>query len=91
MNTRVCDSLRQSRVAPAMRLSLRWSTCEKLCRGLVEVVAVAANFPHQLTGLLKRDVVLLRKVVNVVRGVRCAPLDAAAPLLALRHAPGFRT
>ena len=43
---------------------------KKLCCGLVEFVAVAANFPHQLSGLLKRDVMLLREVVSVIGGVR---------------------
>ena len=64
---------------------------EKSCRGLVEFVAVAANFPHQRPGLLKRDVVLLREVVSVVGGVRWAPLEDTAPLLPLRHVLGFRT
>jgi hypothetical protein len=62
---------------------------KKPCCGLVEFVAVAANFPHQLSGLLKRDVVLPCEVVNVIGGVRCTPRDAPAQLLPLRHADGF--
>jgi len=48
-----------------------------LRRGLIEFVAVTANSPHQFTRLFDRDVVLLRKVVSVVGGVRCAPSNAA--------------
>src|SRR5258705_9136690 len=62
---------------------------KNLCSSLIMLVAAAANLPHQLAGLLKRDVVLPGEVVNVIGGVRCTPLDAAAQLLPLRHADGF--
>jgi len=63
---------------------------EKLRGSLIELVAVAANSPHQFTGLFKRDVVLLREVVSVIGRVRCAPLSVAS-LFPLHHAESFRT
>ena len=40
-------------------------------------------------GIVNADELEFRIRLPVVGGVRCAPLDAAAPLLALRHADGF--
>ena len=39
------------------------------------------NLPHQLLGLLKRDVMLLREVVSVIGGVRGATSDTATGFL----------
>jgi hypothetical protein len=46
---------------------------KKLRCGLVEFVAVAAELPHQLAGLLTRDVVPAGKVVDTIRLVRSTP------------------
>jgi hypothetical protein len=59
---------------------------KKLCSCLVELVAVAANLPHKFASLLGRNVVFPGEVVNVIGLVQLTPLDAAFPLLPLRHA-----
>ena|SRR2546428_9563187 len=64
---------------------------KNLCSSLIKLVAVTANLPHQLPGLLKRDVVLPSEVVDIIGLVRSTPLDAAAPPFSLCHADGFRT
>src|SRR6267142_5254856 len=51
---------------------------KNLCSSLIKLVAVAANLPHQLSGLLKRDGVLPGEVVNIIGLVRSTPLNAAA-------------
>src|SRR5882762_8092968 len=43
------------------------------CSSLIKLVAVVANFPHQLPGLLKRDVMLLGEVVDIIGLVRSTP------------------
>jgi hypothetical protein len=56
---------------------------------LIELVAIAANFPHQVSGLLKRDVVLLGEVVSVIGlwiySARCWRQGRVRPYLGRRE------
>jgi hypothetical protein len=71
--------------------SLAVLPAKKLCSGLVEFIAVAANFPHQFASLLGRNVVFPGEVVNVIGLVKPSPWDASYPLCPVRYADGFWT
>ena len=44
---------------------------KELCSGLIKLVAVAANLPHELAGLFYGDVMLAREISNFVGFAIC--------------------